>query len=164
VTVEQGVESKDVSFNVLSTGAIQRSSGYLGFAYHIKLRRRPSWLFMAKQCRSTCGMSGKRREEGGKTYLLNVSPDVYSPVFCTANVDRCPPNLGVAASTSSARGAIVFGADDPDVDDVVCSPYDGQYAYFDEETNDYLCCNGTFVISDLCDLCVRFKKMKIPLR
>jgi len=148
VLTEDGTFKTAAYFDVVSTGGVQRKDAFLGFAHHIQIKRAPSWLFMAKNCRETCALTGRTVSVRGETFSTPYVKDLKSPEFCSdwQKAGRCPSlaALGQISSTPEGKGAVIFGSDvdDDGYRNIRCSPYKNQFAYFDQEHEEYKCCEN----------------------
>ena len=112
---------------------------FLGFSYHFRVERSPSWSFMATNCRDTCGLTGREETAEDAVYVTPYASDVMSKSFCDTYANRCP---SVLSGDPAEQGAQLFGADTSDKTTVLCDPYAGEFAYYDEVDDTYLCCSG----------------------
>jgi len=149
-------QEPDQLYEVLGSGGLQRTEGaVVGSGFHIVLERYPSWEYMAKNCRSTCGLSGLESQTvGDEVYRTARSADLETLEFCAANEDRCPRLDGLSdleptnprTLTSEQFGAVLFGSDSPSEGEIRCSFFDGSlptgYAYWNASLSAYDCCEA----------------------
>eukprot|EP00941_MAST-03F_sp_MAST-3F-sp1_P003106 g3106.t1 len=140
--VEKG--SADTSATVTSTGGLQVDVlSSFGFGYHFQVQREPSWMYMAVNCRSTCGLTGKDIGGVENNFALPYVLDKQPRSFCEKYLDRCPDvSESLGDVDPEELGAMILGADIDSNDTVVCSPFANEYAYYDEDLEEYACCAG----------------------
>eukprot|EP00941_MAST-03F_sp_MAST-3F-sp1_P003154 g3154.t1 len=141
---EKAAGSSDL--DVTDAGGMQLENGsYLGLGHHVRVERLPSWQYMSKMCRSTCGLTGKDDTGAEKNYSLPMVVDTRSRSFCDEYIDRCPDvsdgSLGDSIDPEEL-GALIFGADNESLTTILCSPFDNEYGYYDESELQYKCCSG----------------------
>ena len=134
-----GAEDGGVSFKVDATGGVQQMGGFLGFAYHFRAERYPSWHFMAQYCRETCKLTGREKATEKDVFLRAYAGDIYEPAFCTGFAARCPQGI---SGLPQEAGAMIFGQDKPEASDVLCSPHKNEWAYWASDVGGYRCCEG----------------------
>eukprot|EP00968_Pinguiococcus_pyrenoidosus_P022404 scaffold3212_cov357-Pinguiococcus_pyrenoidosus.AAC.1 len=89
---------------------------------------------MAINCRETCGITGEKDKSGpAAKFAESQVPNVRSRQFCERYAYRCPALVGDVVLTDAEQGALILGSDTEESTSVVCSPYEGTYAYFDED-------------------------------